>query len=124
MDYISLGRRIHQKRRELRMTQTQLAAKVGLSVSFLGHIERGSRKASRESIVSICNALNVSPNYLLEQSLTIPVAQPAPASDRFSPADRRRMRELVFEFERWLDVPEASDAADDDIESPNAADAE
>ena len=123
MDYISLGRRIHQKRRELRMTQTQLAAKVGLSVSFLGHIERGSRKASLESLVSICNALNVSPNYLLEQSLTIPVVQPAPASDRFSPADRRRMRELVFEFERWLDVPEnAADEADG--ETAEAIDAE
>lgn len=103
MDYISLGRRIHQKRRELRMTQTQLAAKVGLSVSFLGHIERGSRKASLESIVSLCNALNVSPNYLLEQSLTITLpGQNTP--ERFSPSDRRRMREMVFEFSRWLDV--------------------
>lgn len=118
MDYVSLGRRIYQKRRELHWTQTQLARKVGLSVSFLGHIERGSRKASLESLIAICNALNVSPNYLLEQSLTITLPAQNTSPERFSHADRRRMQELVFEFSRWLDVPEdEAEETDDAIPS-------
>lgn len=51
------------------MTQSTLAERADISLSFLGHIERGSRKASLETIVSLCNALHVSPEYLLRESL-------------------------------------------------------
>jgi transcriptional regulator with XRE-family HTH domain len=35
----------------------------------LGHIERGTRVASLETLVAICNTLNISPLYLLQASL-------------------------------------------------------
>ena len=53
LDYLSLGQRIRKKRRERHWTQAQLARAVGLSVSFMGHVERGTRKASLESLVAI-----------------------------------------------------------------------
>lgn len=71
MDYIALGRRVRQHRKEQRMTQVELAHKMGLSVSFLGHIERGTRKASLETLVSIANTLNISVDELLSESLRI-----------------------------------------------------
>jgi len=40
MDYKSLGMRIRKRRKAMRMTQEELAKKLGLSLSFLGHIER------------------------------------------------------------------------------------
>ena len=70
MNYKALGMRIRRKRKELSITQSTLAEMADISLSFLGHIERGSRKASLETIVSLCNALQVSPNYLLQESLT------------------------------------------------------
>lgn len=51
------------------LTQEQLAVKIGVSVSFIGHIERGSRTTSLETLVAICNTLEVSPEYLLYDSL-------------------------------------------------------
>ena len=70
MDYISLGRRIRKERKTNHLTQEALAEKVGISLSFLGHIERGSRKASVETLVSFANSLHVSLDSLLQDSLT------------------------------------------------------
>lgn len=65
MDYAALGQRIRTYRRALHMTQEELAEKAGLSASFLGHIERGSRVASLDTLVQLCHALHVTPNELL-----------------------------------------------------------
>ena len=70
MDYKDLGSRVRAVRRQHSMTQECLAEKVGISASFLGHIERGSRVASLETLVALCNVLNVAPEYLLRASLT------------------------------------------------------
>ena len=69
MDYKDLGNRVRTVRRQQSLTQEQLAEKVGISASFLGHIERGTRVASLATLVAICNTLNVTPEYLLSASL-------------------------------------------------------
>ncbi len=69
MDYSSLGARIRRERVLRGWTQEQLAEKAGISLSFLGHIERGTRKASLETLVSLCNVLEVSMDALLSGSL-------------------------------------------------------
>lgn len=69
MMYAQLGKRIKQQRIMAHMTQEKLAEKAGISLSFLGHIERGTRKASLDTVVRICNALKISPNLLLQDSL-------------------------------------------------------
>ena len=71
MDYVALGMRIRKQRKLMQMTQDQLSEKAGISLSFLGHIERGSRKSSLETLVSLANALEVSADYLLQDSLKI-----------------------------------------------------
>ena len=107
MDYISLGRRVNKRRRELHMTQEQLAEKLKLSTSFLGHIERGTRKASLETLIALCNALNVSPNYLLERSLTLSNPDLPPLSPEYlSSAERKKMRQIVESFSHWLEDPD------------------
>lgn len=70
MDYSSLGARIRRERVLRGWTQEQLAEKAGISLSFLGHIERGTRKASLETLVALCNALEVGMDALLAGSLT------------------------------------------------------
>ena len=69
MLYEDLGKRIKQQRVLAKMTQEKLAERAGISLSFLGHIERGSRKASLDTLVRISNALQVSPSLLLQDSL-------------------------------------------------------
>ena len=69
MDLVSLGLRIRRQRKLLHMTQDQLAERSGISVSFLGHIERGTRKAGLETLVLLANALGMSTDILLQESL-------------------------------------------------------
>lgn len=68
MDYIDLGRRVKELRRKQSLTQEALAEKLDISTSFLGHIERGTRIASLETLAKLCQALDTDPNYLLAAS--------------------------------------------------------
>lgn len=64
-DYRALGARIRATRKHHRLTQAQLAAKAGISTSFMGHIERGTRVPSIETLISIKEALSLSMDYLI-----------------------------------------------------------
>ena len=70
MDYEKLGVRVRQQRELNNLTQSQLARKVGVTGSFIGHIERGEKKASVETVVALCNAMAISPSVLLQDSLS------------------------------------------------------
>lgn len=69
MDYESLGKRIRQQRKLLNMTQETLAKAIGVSTSYVGHIERALKHCSLDTLVALCNALQVSPAFLLQDSL-------------------------------------------------------
>lgn len=64
-DYVAMGQRIRALRRGAMLTQEELAQQAGISASFLGHIERGTRVLSVETLMALCNALGVTPNELL-----------------------------------------------------------
>lgn len=104
MDYVDLGKRIREKRREQKMTQEQLAAAIGVCTSFIGHIERGSRKASLETLVLLANTLHVSLDYLLSGSLTHQMDGLLP--ENASPAAQlvlRDIAEVLASHKEYLD---------------------
>lgn len=102
--YIQLGKRIRQQRILARMTQEKLAEAAEISLSFLGHIERGTRKASLDTVVKICNALQVSPNTLLQDSLN---DQQMNNDERFSEMHRRLLREIADSIGQYtVELPE------------------
>ncbi len=65
LDYGKMGMRIRQIRKTKGWSQDTLAKKCGISMSFLGHIERGSRIMSLETFVNICGALDADADELL-----------------------------------------------------------
>lgn len=65
LDYIHLGQRIAKRRMQTGLKQNVLAGLIGISNNYLSSIERGKEKPSLEVIVNICNALQVTPDYLL-----------------------------------------------------------
>ena len=65
LDYEKMGIRIRQVRKAKGWSQDELAKKCGISMSFLGHIERGTRIMSLETFVSICAALDTGADELL-----------------------------------------------------------
>ena len=64
-DYSVLGIKIRQARKAKNMTQEQLAEACDLSTAHIGHIERGTRALSIESLILISRVLNISTDYLL-----------------------------------------------------------
>ncbi|MGM9552960.1 MAG: helix-turn-helix domain-containing protein [Faecousia sp.] len=65
IDYARLGRRIANRRKEKGQRQNALAQKIGISNNHLSSIECGKERPSLEVLISICNALEVTPDYLL-----------------------------------------------------------
>lgn len=65
MDYSYLGTQIRHYRRQRGFNQAQLAHAVGLSTAHIGHIERGTRRASLETVVAISRELDVSLDVLI-----------------------------------------------------------
>ena len=64
-DYKDIGTRILQKRRELSLTQKQLAEKLNISNNHLSNIENGKAAPSFDLFIDICKALNTSSDFLL-----------------------------------------------------------
>ena len=73
MDYEALGQRIRQQRKLMNMTQDELAAVSNVSTSYIGHIERGIKHCSLDTLICICNSLQIPPNSLLQDSLDKPL---------------------------------------------------
>ncbi len=65
IDYKELGKRIRAERRRQDLTQEKLAEMAGISDSFMGHIERGGRTLSIETLAKLANALSLSIEYIV-----------------------------------------------------------
>ena len=65
MDYKAIGNRIRKLRVSKGFTQEKLAKMAGVSFPFVGHIERGTRKMSVETLLAIARALDCSVDFLL-----------------------------------------------------------
>ena len=65
IDYNGIGKRIRKCRKELNLTQQQLAEYSDLSDTNISHIERGATKLSLPSLIAIANALHTTTDYLL-----------------------------------------------------------
>lgn len=64
--------RIRQVRKARGWSQEELAKKCGISMSFLGHIERGTRIMSLETFVNLCGALDTDAGELLWGEMSHP----------------------------------------------------
>ena len=69
MDYVKLGIQVKSARTKKGITQAKLAEMTGYSVQHISHVETGNTKLSVELLVELANALNVSLDQLLKDSL-------------------------------------------------------
>ena len=65
IDCKKIGQRIRKCRMELEMTQEKLAEMAGVSTSFIGHIERGEKIASVETLAAVSKVLDMDLNYMI-----------------------------------------------------------
>lgn len=81
-----VGKRIQSFRRQLDLTQDQLAERAGISLKHLGEIERGRGNPTLTSLENLAAALNVSIVQLFGYE-----------SERLSPEQIREEIDLIVE---------------------------
>ena len=68
MDFYQLGKKIRSLRLTNHLSQAELAESIDVSTNYIGQIERGDRKPSLETLVSLCEVLHTSLDYILSDS--------------------------------------------------------
>ena len=69
--YVALGRLIRTRRERMRLTQGELARRVGMTRTSITNIESGRQKVQLHTLYTIAAALDVSPQALLPPTGTV-----------------------------------------------------
>lgn len=65
INYKNIGMRIGLRRRELKITQKEIAEKIGVSDKYISNIETGKRNINLEMLSRMCEILYATPDYFL-----------------------------------------------------------
>jgi transcriptional regulator with XRE-family HTH domain len=65
VNFYEMGQRIYAERKRLNMSREKLAEHLGLSVYYIGQLERGGRKMSFDTLIKLSDCLHVSLDYLV-----------------------------------------------------------
>ena len=63
-----MGERIYLRRKSLKLTQEELAEKIGVSTQMISNLELGKKAIRPENLINICAVLNISADYVLSGS--------------------------------------------------------
>ena len=64
LNNVEFGKNVRRRRKALGMTQAQLAECLNISSNHVSSIETGKTDASVGTVISLCDALQVTPDYL------------------------------------------------------------
>ena len=104
-----MGERIRFARQKMELTQAELAEKIGVSVSFLGHVERGTRKVSIETLVALSEVLDMSLDVMVKGTLR-----------EESVYNRALSRQnLISEFVQFLEERDQKQGAGREVRNPD-----
>lgn len=65
-----MGQRIMVRRKALRMTQEELAEKLGVSAQMISNLELGKKAIRPENLAKVCDVLGLSADFVLTGSNT------------------------------------------------------
>lgn len=65
IDYTEVGKRIAARRKELGLKQYQVCEMIDVNYKYLSNLETGRSAPSLELVMSLCRALDTTPDYLL-----------------------------------------------------------
>ena len=65
MNKVAIGSRLREARSMVKLTQEQLAEKVGIGTTYISDIERGTKFPSLSLFIKIVDALGVSSDFIL-----------------------------------------------------------
>ena len=62
---MEFNEKLRNLRKQKGITQEELAGKAGISTSFIGHIERGEKIASVETLAALSESMDMDLNYMI-----------------------------------------------------------
>lgn len=65
-----MGQRIMVRRKSLRITQEELAEKLGVSTQMISNLELGKKAIRPENLAKVCAALELSADFVLTGNAT------------------------------------------------------
>ena len=71
MKKTDMGDRIREARKNLNVTQEQLAESLGITPYYMGELERGNKTPSLDLFINLVEILNVSADYLLRDIVSV-----------------------------------------------------
>lgn len=74
LDFSLIGQRIKEVRTDKQLTQEYLANMIGVNTLHVSNIETNKVKVSLTLLIQICNALDVTMDYLLENEYHNPTS--------------------------------------------------
>jgi HTH-type transcriptional regulator, competence development regulator len=103
---MTLGQRIKELRRQRRLTQRQLAEKVGVDYTYLSKIEndRLEHTPSIKTLQDLARALEVDELELMELADKVPPMLQAIARDKNALRFFRRATQTIHSSEGWRDL--------------------
>ncbi|MGN0521139.1 MAG: helix-turn-helix domain-containing protein [Eubacterium sp.] len=60
-----MGKRLSARRKQLGLTQEQLAEKMDVSIQMISNLELGKKAIRPENLLKICQILDISSDYVL-----------------------------------------------------------
>lgn len=102
-----MGDRVKELRKKRRLTQEQLAEKIGVSLQYVSEIERGLSMPSMQVFLKLLEVLDASADYLLRDMVSC--ANPygdkqiATRLERLSPKQRQALMAIIDAYMEYLD---------------------
>lgn len=115
---MSIGQRIRERREELRLSQAELARRLGVTQSTVGNYEAGISSPNGEKLLRLFDCLETEPNYLFQDSyqggkkvLNGPERALLERYRRLSPAGRRTLQSVAEALGSYQEEMEAEQPA-------------
>lgn len=102
MQLETIGQNIRKYRKQQQLRQEDLAERTGLSLNYIGMIERGEKVPSLETFIAIANALGISADLLLcdviEAGYKVKASLLTEKLAHLSPEEKRRFYAIADAF--------------------------
>lgn len=103
-----IGSRILKRRKQLHLTQEELAEQAGITPQTVSSAELGKKALRPENIIKLCNALDISTDYLLLGTVgQQDYATLLPRLSELSPKHYRHLEDIINSYIAAIQEKEA-----------------
>ena len=98
VDLVEIGKRIQGRRKQMGLTQEQLADKMDVSIQMVSNLERGNKSIRIENLIKLSEILNISTDYILTGKETAEDMQGLTEQMASLSQKERKMMKLLMDF--------------------------